>query len=143
MPAGVPNLAVVETVDSEKLANTLNKAVAAAERDPLRVFVQVNTSLEAQKSGTTADGAVDLAAHIKGACPNLTLAGFMTIGKLGETATEFFVRLCECRAAASERLGVPEDSLELSMGMSADFELAVRCVGAVWWCYVFVVAFIG
>ena len=43
----IPNLFVVETVDSSKKADTLDKACKSVERkDPLRVFVQVNTSEE-------------------------------------------------------------------------------------------------
>lgn len=43
----IPNLYVVETVDSIKKADTLDKACKAVERkEPLRVFVQVNTSEE-------------------------------------------------------------------------------------------------
>lgn len=42
----IPNLYVVETVDSQKKADTLNKACAGLRPDPLRVFVQVNTSGE-------------------------------------------------------------------------------------------------
>lgn len=38
---------MVETVDSSKKADTLDKACKSVERkDPLRVFVQVNTSEE-------------------------------------------------------------------------------------------------
>lgn len=43
----IPNLYVVETVDSIKKADTLDKACKAVGRkEPLRVFVQVNTSEE-------------------------------------------------------------------------------------------------
>jgi hypothetical protein len=42
----VPNLAVVESVGSAKLASALDRAWAAAHTTPLRVFVQVNTSGE-------------------------------------------------------------------------------------------------
>ena len=43
---GIPNLYVVETVDSVKKANTINKACDGLRSDPLRVYVQVNTSNE-------------------------------------------------------------------------------------------------
>lgn len=44
--AGIPNLWVVESVDSAKLATALNNACEKANRE-LRVFVQINTSGEA------------------------------------------------------------------------------------------------
>lgn len=46
----IPNVFVVETVDSAKKATTLDKACAAAARaEPLRIFLQVNTSGEESK----------------------------------------------------------------------------------------------
>jgi hypothetical protein len=44
--AGVPNLYMVESVDSLKVANHLDHAVSGLGRQPLRVLVQVNTSGE-------------------------------------------------------------------------------------------------
>ena len=41
----VKGLYMVESVDSQKLATTLDKACEAAKRDVLRVLVQVNTSV--------------------------------------------------------------------------------------------------
>lgn len=46
----IPNVFVVETIDSAKKATTLDKACAAAARaEPLRIFLQVNTSGEESK----------------------------------------------------------------------------------------------
>lgn len=46
-PPAIPNLYVVETVDNSKKASTLDKACASAARsEPLRIFLQVNTSGE-------------------------------------------------------------------------------------------------
>jgi pyridoxal phosphate enzyme (YggS family) len=124
---GVPGLWAVESVDSVKLADLLNKAAAAAgRRERLRVFVQVNTSGEPQKGGVEPGGpAAALARHIVESCPALQLAGLMTIGKLGEVASAFFERLAHEREAVAAALGVPPVSLELSMGMSGDYELAI------------------
>ncbi|KAL4168716.1 hypothetical protein KRP22_012114 [Phytophthora ramorum] len=60
----VPNLFVVETVDSIKIANALNKASGEFRSEKLNVMVQVNTSEEEQKSGSDADSSVELARHI-------------------------------------------------------------------------------
>lgn len=129
--AGVPQLYAVESVDSEKLATLLEKAVAGLARPPperLRVFVQVNTSDEDQKGGVAMGGeAVQLARHITDACPHLQLAGLMTLGKLGESASVYFTRLYAERAAVAAALDRSPETLELSMGMSADFEDAIAC----------------
>jgi uncharacterized pyridoxal phosphate-containing UPF0001 family protein len=53
-------------------------------------------------------------------------AGLMTIGMPDYTSRpENFVCLNDCRAAVAADLGLPVESLELSMGMSGDFEQAV------------------
>lgn len=124
----VPNLFMVETVDSIKIANALNKASGEFRASQqLNVLLQVNTSGEEQKSGTTTvDESVELAHHIVNSCEHLHLAGLMTIGRYGDTTSECFDRLVACRKAVAEALGKPESELGLSMGMSGDYELAVR-----------------
>ena len=124
---GVPALACVETLDSAKLADRLQTAVAALDPPraaPLGVMVQVNTSpWEGTKSGVLAEEAAALAAHVIGSCPALRFAGLMTIGEPGNPAC--FAALRECRAAVAAELGLPADGITLSMGMSGDFEAAI------------------
>jgi uncharacterized pyridoxal phosphate-containing UPF0001 family protein len=93
--SSVPNLWAVESVDSIKLAGLLNKAAEAAGRsEPLRVFVQVNTSAEAQKGGVApGEETVALARYVVQSCPSLRLVGLMTIGRLGDVARVYFERL--------------------------------------------------
>ena len=52
--ARLTSLAMVETLDSARLADTLNAAREKADLDPLAVMVQVNTSDEPSKSRTGA-----------------------------------------------------------------------------------------
>jgi len=126
----VPNLHLLETLHSAKLASTVNASWGrlggkAGRPDTLAVYVQVNTSGEAQKSGVPPEDACALARHVREACPYLALRGLMTIGGAG-TGAKDFKTLFECRAAVCAALGVPEESLELSMGMSGDFEEAIQ-----------------
>ncbi|GIL44217.1 hypothetical protein Vafri_1741 [Volvox africanus] len=124
----VPNLAMVETVDSTKLADKLNRAVEVAGRtEPLRVMVQVNTSGEESKFGVDPGACVALAKHIVQSCPKLRLAGLMTIGMPDYSSRpENFQCLSECRAKVATELGLAPGDLELSMGMSGDFEQAIE-----------------
>jgi len=126
----VNSLWVVETVDSAKLAQSLSKAVIQSKRAPLNIFIQVNTSGEEQKSGVTPEGAVQLAMEIHENKENkfdkLILKGLMTIGKLEGDATAEFQKLVDCRQTVASRLGMQPSDLELSMGMSHDYELAVK-----------------
>ncbi|RWR97341.1 proline synthase co-transcribed bacterial-like protein [Cinnamomum micranthum f. kanehirae] len=125
--AGVPNLAMVESVDDEKIANHLDRVVANIGRKPLKVLVQVNTSGEETKSGVDPSGCVELARHVKMSCPNLEFSGLMTIGMLDYTSTpENFRALSNCRIEVCKALGITEEECELSMGMSGDFEQAIE-----------------
>ncbi|KAI3419278.1 Pyridoxal phosphate homeostasis protein (PLP homeostasis protein) [Psidium guajava] len=124
---GVPNLAVLESVDDEKIANRLNSFVASAGKNPLKVFIQVNTSGEESKSGVEPSGCVELAKHLSQNCSNLEFCGLMTIGNLDYTSTpENFKTLANCRSEVCKALEIPEEKCELSMGMSGDFEQAIE-----------------
>ena len=137
--AEIPNLWCVESVDTTKKADQLEKGRRElCERDEarelqkeggLRVFVQVNTSGEDAKSGAeSGDETLELCRHIREKTPHLKLAGLMTIGAIARRQeggeNEDFVRLREVRDEVQGKIG--GDILELSMGMSADYEIAVQ-----------------
>lgn len=123
---GVEGLYCVETLDSTKLATILDRACAEIKRAPLHVYVQVNTSQEASKHGVTPEGCIDIAKHVIETCPNLRLSGLMTIGMPDYTSTpENFRCLASCRDELCDALGLSQEDVELSMGMSSDFELAI------------------
>jgi pyridoxal phosphate enzyme (YggS family) len=126
----VPNLAVVETVDSLKLAKKLDAGVADSGMSGrvLGIYLQVNTSGEESKSGLSWPGpaAAELATAVAAQCPHLKVAGLMTIGAPGDLTC--FDRLVACRAAVAEALALKSgEELALSMGMSGDFEDAIAC----------------
>ncbi|KAI9150969.1 hypothetical protein H9P43_009584 [Blastocladiella emersonii ATCC 22665] len=135
--ASIPNLHVVETVDSLKLAAELDKHAGRATRDaPLRVFIQANTSGEESKAGVASrDAIVELARAIVEKCPHLVVAGLMTIGEPGMGDRDF-ATLADWRSAVAGALeeAVKANAdlaprvaspLELSMGMSDDYALAI------------------
>eukprot|EP01026_Neomeris_dumetosa_P014569 TRINITY_DN15347_c0_g1_i1.p2 TRINITY_DN15347_c0_g1~~TRINITY_DN15347_c0_g1_i1.p2 ORF type:complete len:262 (-),score=33.03 TRINITY_DN15347_c0_g1_i1:332-1117(-) len=123
----VPNLSVIETVDNEKLANKLDAAVLATNRPPLNVMIQVNTSGEESKYGVQPSDCVPLAEYIKENCKGLTVKGVMTIGRPDYTSQpEDFECLRNCRKQVATALGLDENELGLSMGMSGDYEQAIQ-----------------
>ena len=100
----------------------------------LRVFVQVNTSGEESKSGVEpGEESVKICRHVREECPHLKLQGLMTIGAIARSQeqqeegreNEDFVKLREVRDEVQQALG--GETLELSMGMSNDYESAIRC----------------
>ncbi|PIK62555.1 putative proline synthase co-transcribed bacterial-like protein isoform X1 [Apostichopus japonicus] len=123
------NLFMVETVDSEKLARELNKNWKE-ESKKLKVMIQINTSEEDSKSGVTNENCINLVEFVTKQCPNLEFAGLMTIGSfnhdLSQGPNPDFQKLLKCRAEVCEKLSIPIDSVELSMGMSGDFEHAIE-----------------
>lgn len=124
-------------MDTTKKADALEKGRAArqdeAETEKLRVLVQVNTSGEESKSGVEPKDTTELCRHIRERCPHLRLAGLMTIGAIarsqasgtGDDVNEDFVCLKDTRDRVAEELGLSKEELELSMGMSSDFEAAI------------------
>jgi uncharacterized pyridoxal phosphate-containing UPF0001 family protein len=85
----IPNLFAVETVDSSKKADALNKACLSCGRtDALNVFVQVNTSREDAKSGVLPEECAQVCQYIQDNCPQLKLIGLMTIGMFGRDPSE-------------------------------------------------------
>ena len=91
------------------------------------MLVQVNTSGEESKHGVEPSAAAVLAQEIKEKCPNLKVAGLMTIGQPDYSSRpENFVCLAQVRAEVAKALGCEPSELELSMGMSGDYEAAIR-----------------
>jgi hypothetical protein len=122
------NLALVETVDSEKVARALNNGWRRnGDGSPLKIFIQVNTSREGQKSGCMPEETVKLAEFIKAECDVLSLKGVMTIGAFGYDWSQGdnpdFIELLKCHKHLSEHFG---QDLEISMGMSDDFGKAIE-----------------
>ncbi|XP_023248795.1 pyridoxal phosphate homeostasis protein-like, partial [Seriola lalandi dorsalis] len=87
---GVPNLFLVETVDSAKLADKVNSSwqrLRGASMQRLKVMVQINTSGEQSKHGLPPEETVNTVKHIVSQCSALHFSGLMTIGRYGYNLT--------------------------------------------------------
>jgi hypothetical protein len=107
---------VIETVDREKLARVLAEEMDGQGRTP-RLYVQVNTGEEPQKAGVVpaaADAFIAACRETYG----LIIEGLMCIPPAEEPPGPHFALL----AKIAERNGLSK----LSMGMSGDFETAIR-----------------
>jgi pyridoxal phosphate enzyme (YggS family) len=107
---------VIETLDRPKLARALADAAQQAGAAP-RLYVQVNTGEEAQKSGVVPGEADGFIAAVRDEY-GLTVEGLMCIPPVEEEPAMHFALLAKIAA----RNGLEK----LSMGMSDDFETAVR-----------------
>ena len=122
---------VLETVDRIELADRLESLLAGGTR-VVPVFLEVNVGGEAQKSGAAPDAVAALAEHLVAHCPHLALRGLMTVPPYDpdpERSRPAFASLRELGERLRQRCGT--EPLELSMGMSEDFEVAVE-EGASW-----------
>lgn len=106
----------IHGIDREKLAEAAAKAMDASGRRPA-CFVQVNTGEEPQKSGVV-PAAADALIRACRETYELPLVGLMCIPPLDEEPAPHFALLKKI----AERNGLEA----LSMGMSADFETAIR-----------------
>jgi pyridoxal phosphate enzyme (YggS family) len=106
---------VIQTLDRDKLADAL-----AAERDRSgkcpRLFIQVNTGEEPQKAGVLPRDTAALIAKVREL--KLPVEGLMCIPPADDDAAPHFALLL--------KLAREHGLQSLSMGMSGDFELAVK-----------------
>ena len=105
----------IHTLDRPKLAEALRAEMDRAERTPF-LFIQVNTGEEPQKAGVAPGKADGLIAHARKL--GLPLKGLMCIPPAAEPPAPHFALL--------QKIARDHDLPLLSMGMSADFETAIR-----------------
>ena len=113
----------VHTVDRLKIATRLNDQRPHFS-PPLNVCIQVNQAGETQKGGVQESEVADLARAVM-SLPRLRLRGLMTLPPTTpkpQTNAPLFARLTRLKENLIEA-GIPLDTL--SMGMSADFEIAI------------------
>lgn len=126
----VGTASLIHAVDSLKLGHAIEKrARLLRERGELtgdvRVLVEVRIGGEASKAGVEPHDALDLARELH-ALDGICVAGLMCIPPpvaRPEDAGPYFAQLAQL-AAAGRRDSLPLQ--ELSMGMSGDFEEAIR-----------------
>lgn len=121
----------VHTVERAKIADRLNEQ-RPANMSPLNVLIQVNISSETNKSGCTADEALDLALHII-TLPHLKLRGLMCIPAAIDADIDLSLQRAPFEATAALHAMIKknlpvinqDDFDTLSMGMSGDFTIAI------------------
>jgi pyridoxal phosphate enzyme (YggS family) len=122
------NFSWFHTLDSLKLANRLARHCKDT-RSTLNILIQVNISGDPDKHGLLAEHVFGFTEELlEAGHAGLSLRGLMTIGRRGASMAERqqeFAAMRELAAACGERFGASRFG-ELSMGMSSDFEQAIR-----------------
>mgnify|MGYP001594967799 CR=1 FL=1 len=115
---------IIQSVDSERLV----KEIAARASKPVPILVEVNTSGETAKFGFEPDKAIDFVI-VASRLENIKILGLMTVGPLTdnqEKIRQSFRKIKQLSEAIS-KLHLPGVEMKfLSMGMSADFEIALE-----------------
>lgn len=119
---------VIETVDRLKLANGLEKHLAALNRT-MDIMVQVNVGREPQKGGVLPENVEKLILDIS-LCSHLKVKGLMAMPPFlvdSEAVRPFFREVRRIgKDLAAKGLLERHGPLELSMGMTGDFEVAIE-----------------
>jgi pyridoxal phosphate enzyme (YggS family) len=124
----LPLVALIHSVDSERLLAAINSDAQSLGIDTVRVLLEVNTSGDSAKHGLAPDEVEPLIANST-QFSRVAICGLMTMAALegGPTvARRNFAALRELRDRLAPRVPAGVELTELSMGMSGDFEEAIR-----------------
>ncbi|HIO96035.1 MAG TPA: YggS family pyridoxal phosphate-dependent enzyme [Campylobacterales bacterium] len=113
-----------QSLDSLKLAKALNSRLAE-KNQTMNVLLQINSANEASKSGVEVNEAVDIYQEIQECYPQINLKGVMSIGAYTND-TKLIQTSFEATHTIYETLQKKGATI-CSMGMSSDYELAIRC----------------
>jgi pyridoxal phosphate enzyme (YggS family) len=123
----LPAVELIHSVDSLRLAKAIDGVASELDR-PMRLLLEVNCSGDAEKHGLTADGLKELLPQLA-ELSHVEVRGLMTMAARtgGESvAAENFAALRQLRDSLRGNCPPHVDLAELSMGMSHDFEVAIR-----------------
>lgn len=127
----VPHLFAIHSVDSIRLLEELMKRESDIAANELKLFFQVNTSHELEKSGFVSPEELKQAIDLLMNKPltKLKFFGLMTMGTIRTTNFEIEASRCfrdlALIARSLETSYQLKDKLKLSMGMSQDYKLAI------------------
>jgi hypothetical protein len=126
----LPLVSLIHSVDSERLLAAIHEERAKAydQVAPIEVLLEVNTSGEPAKHGLAPDAVEPLLAAAP-RYPQVAICGLMTMAALEggpDVAARNFATLRELRDRLKRNTPACVRLDELSMGMSGDFEVAIR-----------------
>lgn len=123
----VPFVTLIESLDSERLAQEINRQAERCGR-VIDCLLEIHITDEESKSGWAYD---ELMSFVSGggfqAYPNIRVRGVMGMATFTDdevVVRRDFKRLAECKAELSEYFGEEFDTL--SMGMSDDYRIALE-----------------
>jgi pyridoxal phosphate enzyme (YggS family) len=126
----LPLVRLIHSVDSERLLANINETRSAADDSggPIGVLLEVNTSGESAKNGLAPED-VEPVLSAAERYPHVAIRGLMTMAALAggpSAAARNFGALRKLRDRLKPLAPACVQLDELSMGMSGDFEIAIR-----------------
>ena len=126
----IDKVVMIHSVDSLKLAREIDKRANAA-GITMDVLIEINSAMEATKSGIEASYLKQLVTEITHECSGVRVCGLMCIPPIAldpEDSRPYFREAAEL-FAEMKTWDLPAERFaptELSMGMSGDFEVAIE-----------------
>jgi pyridoxal phosphate enzyme (YggS family) len=118
---------VIQSVDTVRLASRID-SIAGELNKRVAIYIQVNVGSESTKEGMTTDQVEEMAEFVA-TCENLELVGLMAVPphlEDIEAVRPYFRMLRDLRDGVCRLEHYRDATLELSMGMTEDFEVAVE-----------------
>lgn len=119
----INDVSLIQSVDSVKLAGEINR-LAQKNSKTMDILVEVNVGNEATKSGIAFDDCTELVKSIA-EFENIHVKGLMAIPPIG-CGEETFEKMHELFLSIKDKNIRGVDMDILSMGMSGDYELAIK-----------------
>ena len=119
----INDVTLIQSVDNLKLAHEISR-LAVKNNKTMNVLVEINIGDEATKSGVSAEMAEELVRQTA-QLPNVSVKGLMAIPPVG-SGEDVFEKMHGIFLSVKEK-DIPNVSMDiLSMGMSGDYELAIK-----------------
>ena len=119
----INDVTMIQSVDSLKLAGEINR-LAAKNGKTMDILIEVNIGEEDSKSGISKESLLELTDQIS-ELENIRLRGLMAIPPIGADEA-CFAQMSELYQLIRERKDIGSRVDTLSMGMSGDYELAIK-----------------
>ncbi len=118
---------MIETLDSQRLAKTINKESAKIGKI-MPVLIEINSAIEENKSGILPEGLDDFVKSIID-LPNLNIQGLMTMGPLSDEPQDirpYFKKAKNLFDRVKDKYADKLDFRYLSMGMTHSYKVAIE-----------------
>lgn len=126
----IDKVEMIHSVDSLHLAKEIDKRAGAIGKK-MDVLIQINSAMEATKTGIPAEELEELVREIAAECSNVRICGIMCIPPMAEIPEDNrpYFRQAKDLFEKMKTWDIPEEVFAptvLSMGMSGDFEVAIE-----------------